>query len=60
MLYICITFKNKGIFINNEHNAHKQKNKMRTINIHMISISNWRRNSHHMSGMSNCEGGTEV
>jgi hypothetical protein len=38
----------------------KKKNKMRTINIHMISISNWRRNSHHVSGMSNCEGGTEV
>jgi hypothetical protein len=30
---------------------------MRTINIHMISISNWRRNSHRMSGMQNCEGG---
>lgn len=34
--------------------------KMRTINIHMISISNWRRNSHRVSGMFNCEGGTEV
>lgn len=33
---------------------------MRTINIHMISISNWRRNSHRAMGMENCEGGTEV
>ena len=32
---------------------------MRTINIHMISISNWRRNSHQESDtMLNCEGGT--
>ncbi len=61
MLYICITFRNKGIFIKQRAKcSHIKKNKMRTINIHMISISNWRRNSHHMSGMSNCEGGTEV
>ncbi len=33
---------------------------MRTINIHMISISNWRRNSHPESGMSNCKGGGSV
>lgn len=33
---------------------------MITINIHMISISNWRRNSHLDSGMCICEGGTEV
>jgi hypothetical protein len=37
----------------------KIKKKMNTINIHMISISNWRRNSHLMSGMLNT-GGTEV
>ena len=30
--------------------------KMRTINIHMISISNWRRNSHPSGqGMFNCD-----
>ena len=29
---------------------------MQTQNIHMISISNWRRNSHPESGMSNCGG----
>ncbi len=33
---------------------------MRTINIHIISMNNWRRNSHHKSGMFNVEGGTEV
>ncbi len=33
---------------------------MTTINIHMISISNWRRNSRPVAGMCNCQGGTEV
>ena len=33
---------------------------MKTINIHMISISNWRRNSHTVAGMFINQRDTEV
>lgn len=51
--------KSLRIFAKNLKNNIKNKTIMRTINIHMIS-RNWRRNSHPESGMSNCQGGTEV
>ena len=51
--YICIYLLNNGW-------ESTKLETMRTINIHMISISNWRRNSHPVAGMFIYQGGTEV
>ena len=50
-------FKNWHIYIKRRN---PQIKKMRNINIHIMSISNWRRNSHLNAGVFNIEGGIGV